>query len=129
MGKETVRRPLVRFLDFGKKVFLVTGIASGLSLAIWAVVSLLEGRRGSPAGALLLGALALFVLAMLPFFFDLVSTLMIPLRAWIQKRGARELLVADRPRSETGISLTFRFFSAGLVLMLLSFLAGRLFGG
>jgi hypothetical protein len=106
MGKETVSRPLVWFIDFGKKVLLVAGIASGISLAIWAVVSLFQGRWGSPAGALLLGALVLFVMAMLPFFFDLVSTLTIPLRAWIQKRGARELLVADRSRSETGISLT-----------------------
>lgn len=117
------------FLVFCKKVLLVATIAAGLSLAIWAAVSLFEGRWASPAGALLLGALVLFVLAMLPFFFDVGSTLVIPLRVLIQKKGARELMEEDRPRSETGISLTFLFFTAGVVLLLLSFLAGRLFGG
>lgn len=72
--------------------------------------------------------MVLFVLAML-HFFDLVTTLTIPLRAWTQKRVGRELLVADRPRNETGISLSFSFFSAGLVFVLLSFSAARLSGG
>jgi hypothetical protein len=37
------------------------------------------------------------------------------------------LLAEDHPRSEAGISMTFLFFGAGL-LLLLSFLAGRLLG-
>jgi hypothetical protein len=119
---------LSRLLDFCKKTFLITGFAATLSLAIWTAISLIERHWGSPAGALLLAGLALFVLAMLPFFFDLGSTLAIPLRVWLQKKGARQLLAEDRPRSEAGISLTFMFFLAGVLLLLLSFLAGRLFG-
>ena len=119
---------LTRFLDFCKKTFSIAGVAAGLSLAIWAAISLFEGHWGSPAGVLLLAGLVLFVLAMVPFFFDMGSTLAIPLRVWLQKKGARQLLAQDRPRSEAGISLTFRFFVAGVLLLLLSFLAGRLFG-
>jgi hypothetical protein len=118
-----------QLLDFCKNVILVAGIDVGLSLAIWYVVGLFEARSGSPSGALLLGALVLFFLAMLPFFFDLGRSLSIPVRVWLQKRSAREILEADRPRSEAGISLTFLFFAAGVVVLLLSFLADRFLGG
>jgi hypothetical protein len=120
---------LGRLLAFGKKVALITGVDVGLTLAIWVIVSLAQGRFGSPAGALLLGAAALFVLATLPFFVDLASGLAIPLRVLIEKKGAREIMEADRPRSETGISLTFLLATTGAVVLGLSFLAGRLFGG
>jgi hypothetical protein len=123
VGQRTEESGWRRVFDFGKKVVLVTGIDVALTLAVWIVVSLSQGRFGSPAGALLLGALLLFVLAMLPFFFDLGSTLAIPLRVLVQRKGARRLLKDDRPRSETGIVLTFLFFAAGVVVLLLSFLA------
>ena len=119
---------LSRVFEFCKRTLLIAGSAATLSLALWAAISFLEGYWGSPAGALLLAGLVLFVLAMLPFFFDLGSTLAIPLRVWLQKKGARQLLAEDRPRSEAGISLTFMFSVAGLLLLLLSFLAGRIFG-
>lgn len=128
MDKQSVGRVLGQVLDFAKKVLLIVAIAASLSLAIWAAISLVEGQWGSPSGALLLGAVSLFVLAMLPFFFDVGSMLVIPLRVLIQKKGPKQLLAEDRPRSETGISLTFLFFVAGVAMLLLSFLAGRLFG-
>jgi hypothetical protein len=119
---------LTQFLEFCKRTLLIAGSAAALSLAIWAAISLIRGRWGSPVGALLLAGLVLFVLAMLPFFFDVGSTLAIPLRVWLQRKDAKQLLAEDRPRSEAGISLTFLFFWAGVLLLLLSFLAGRLFG-
>ncbi len=128
MSKDRQGGALPRLLKFCRRTLLIAGSAAILSLAFWAAISLLEGYWGSPAGALLLGGLVLFVLAMLPFFFDLGSTLAIPLRVWLQKKGARQLLAEDRPRSEAGMSLTFMFSVAGLLLLLLSFLAGRIFG-
>lgn len=115
--------------SFCKKAALIVAVDVGLSLVVWLVVSMFEGSFGSPAGALFLGAMFLFVLAMLPFFYDVIAAVMIPLRAWIGKKAARELVKQDRSRSETGILLTFLLFAAGVVVLVLSFLAGRIWGG
>jgi hypothetical protein len=120
---------LKRILEFSRKVLVAAGIGAGLSLAYWIVASLLRGEWNSPAGAFLLGGAGLFAIAILPFLFDLGRTASLPVRVWRQKKDVRELLEEDRPQSEAGISQTFLFFAAGLVLMLLSFLVGRLFGG
>ena len=90
---------------------------------------MVRGQWDSPAGAFLLGGAGLFMIAILPFLFDLGRTVSLPVRVWREKRDVRELLEQDRPQSEAGISQTFLFFAAGLILMLLSFLTGRLFGG
>ena len=129
MKKQTPKSRWAQFLSFCWKTLLAAGVAVGLSLAIWLVVSLVQGRFGSPDGALLLGAVGLFVLAMLPFFFDVGATLIIPLRVLIQKKEARQLLEEDRSRSETGFYLTLLFSVAGALVLVLSFLAGWLFGG
>jgi hypothetical protein len=129
MSEGSPSGPWAQFLHFCKRVAVAVGFITSLTLVLWAVTSMLEGAFGSPAGALLLGAAFSFVLAVLPFFYDILATLALPLRVIIQKKTARELLQQDRPRSETGISLTFVFFVAGLVLLLLSFVAGRIWGG
>jgi hypothetical protein len=105
---------------------LIVGVTVVASLAVWLVVSLFDGRFALPSGALLFGALVLFVLAMLPFFFDMGSTLIIPLRMLIQKKGAKQLIEEDRPRSETGITLTFLFFVSGLMVLLIAYLLEKL---
>lgn len=115
--------------SFCKKVAWIVAVDVGLSLAVWLVVSMSEGSFGSPAGALFLGAMFLFVLAMLPFFYDIIVALIFPLRAWIGRIEARMLMKQDRSRSEMGILLTFLLFAAGVVVLVLSFLAGRIWGG
>jgi hypothetical protein len=100
-----------------------------VALGLWLALGLFEGQLGSPDGALLVGALFLFVLAMLPFFFDVGTTLAIPLRVFFQKKDARQILKEDRPRSEAGIALTFQFFLAGVVVLLLSFWVEGLWAG
>ncbi len=128
MGEGSQRGGWLRVCSFARGVLLAVVIDVGLTLAVWLVVSLVEGHFGSPAGALLLGAIALFALAMLPFFFDVGATLAIPLRVLVQKKGAQDLLEADRPRSERGVSLTFLFALAGAIVLGLSVLADQLFG-
>lgn len=129
MSENEGKNNLARFLGFCKRTLIFAGGAVALSLAIWLVISLFQGHFGSPAGALFLGGILLFILAMLPFFFDMAGTLLIPFRTAIQKKDARQILKEDRPRSEAGISLTFQLAAAGVLLLLLSYLAGRLFGG
>lgn len=128
--KEQQAQPSLAQQVFGfcKRAVLFAVADVALSLAIWLVLSLAQGRFASPAGALLLGAVALFILAMLPFFFDVGGTLLLPLRVLVQKKDAQQILKEDRPRSETGMTLTFALFAAGLIVLLLSFVAGRVFG-
>jgi hypothetical protein len=114
--------------SFCKRVTLIVAIDVGLSLAMWLIISVFDGSFGSPAGALFLGAIFLFVLAMLPFFYDIILFLILPLRAWLGKTAARVLVKQDRSRSEMGIMLTFLLFVAGVVVLILSFLAERMWG-
>ena len=129
MKQRYERSTWTRLIEFFRKVLVATGVGAGLSLGYWIVASLLRGKWNSPAGAFLLGGAGLFAIAILPFLFDLGRTASLPVRVWRQKRDVRELLEEDRPQSEAGIAQTFLFFAAGMVLMLLSFLTGRLFGG
>ena len=129
MQQQDEKSTMARVLEFARKVLVVAGVGTGLSLAYWVVASLVRGEWNSPAGAFLLGGAGLFAIAILPFLFDLGRTASLPVRVWRQKRDVRDLLEEDRPQSEAGISQTFLFFAAGLVLMLLSFLSGRLLGG
>jgi hypothetical protein len=129
MAQQSEKRPGQQILDFGKRVVLFAAIDVAIALGLWLALGLFEGRLASPDGALLVGALFLFVLAMLPFFFDVGSTLTIPLRVFFQKKDARQILKEDRPRSEAGITLTFQFFLAGALVLLVSFLIEGLWGG
>jgi hypothetical protein len=129
MEPQNEKRPLARLLDFSWKVLIAAAVGTALSLGYWVVASLVRGQWNSPAGAFLLGGAGLFMIAILPFLFDLGRTVSLPVRVWRERRDVRELLAEDRPQSEAGISQTFLFFAAGLILMLLSFVTGRLFGG
>jgi len=101
LSKDREKGNLARFLGFCKRTALFAVLVIALSLAIWLGISLFQGRFGSPAGALFLGATLLFGLAMLPFFIDTGSTLILPLRVFILNKDTREILEQDRPRSET----------------------------
>ena len=126
-GQELGRRE--RVLGFLRMLVVLLGINLGLALLVWLAISLFQGEFVSLSGVLFWAALPYFVLAALLILIDAGASITVPVQVLREKEDRSWVLDPARRRSEKGMSLTFAFFSAGVLMLLLSILTGILFEG
>jgi hypothetical protein len=118
-----------RVLAFLRMVVVLLGINLGLALLVWFAISLFQREFVSLSGVLFWAALPYFVLAALLILIDAGASITVPVQVLRDREDKGWVLNRARRRSEKGMSYTFSFFSAGVVMLLLSILAGILFEG
>ncbi len=121
-GKRQLPTRWARFVDFCWRVGRTAAIDLAAALAVWLVVSLFRGFR-SPVDLIMLFSLPLFGLAVLPVFFDVGRMISVPVKAMRKSEGEtiQDLMAHVREKSDKGVSQTFQFATAGLVVVAVGF--------
>lgn len=121
-GKQQRPSRWSRLAGFCWRVGRTAAIDLAAALVVWLVVSLFRGFR-SPVDLIMLFSLPLFGLAVLPVFFDVGRMISVPVRAMRKSEDEtiQDLMAHVRKESDKGMSQTFQFAAAGLVVVAVGF--------
>lgn len=128
MGEDVGKSRRQRFLEFCRKVALIIGIDAGLSMVVWLVVGLFQGRFSSFGDAFFWGSFPLFAVAALVILYDMGSSLVAPVQMLTQKKKAGSVIEEARQRTRSRMRFASLFFVAGAVMLFLSVAIGLLLG-